>query len=180
MTVKENQPHLYADLATLFSCPPGPNQDLRPVTQTSKAHGRLETRTLWASADVNGYLDWPGLKQGLCLERRVIELATGELSIERVYGLTSLRADQLDLSRLLTRWHGHWGIENRLHWVKDVVLKEDASRVHTGQAPMTLATLRNTVVSFLRALGFDSISHARPHFALNFDQAIAFISASLE
>jgi len=179
MTVKANQPRLYADLALLFRRPPGPQQDLRKVEQTSKTHGRRETRTLWASADVQGYLDWPGLAQGLCLERRVIQLATGKVSIERVYGLTSLSPDQLDLLALLQRWRGHWSIEKRLHWVKDVVLKEDASRVRTAQAPLILATLRNTVVSCLRMLGFERFTHARRHFALHFDQAVACICESL-
>ena len=141
MTVKDNQPTLKADLALLFSRPPGPQQACRMVQSSNKAHGRLETRTLWASADVKGYLDWPHLAQGLCLERRVIDLSSGEIATERVYGLTSLAPDQLALSTLLARWRGQWAIENRLHWVKDVLLKEDASRVRTGQAPFILAVL---------------------------------------
>ncbi len=179
MTVKDNQPTLHADLELLFKGPPGPHQDLRSVQQTSQAHGRLETRTLWASADVKGYVDWPALEQGLCLERRVIHLATGQISTERVYGLTSLAANQLALGNILQRWRGHWTIENRLHWVKDVVLKEDTCRVRPGQAPFILATLRNALVSCLHALGFDSITQARRHFALNFDQALAFICGAL-
>ncbi len=175
MTVKDNQPRLLADLETLFDRRPGPHQDLRRVQQTSKGHGRLETRTLSASADVKGYLDWPGLEQGLCLERRVIQLATGEIATEVAYGLTNLSPNQLALPLLLERWRGHWGIENRLHWPKDVVLKRDASRVRTAQAPMILATLRNALVSFVRALGFASVSQGRRHFALNFDDAVAFI-----
>ena len=180
MTVKENQPSLYADLALFFKRPAGPQQDLRRVQQTSRGHGRLETRTLWATADVKGYLDWPSLEQGLCLERRVIHLDTGEISTERVYGLTSLAANQLDLTKILQRWRGHWAIENRLHWVKDVVLKEDASRVRTGQAPMIFASLRNALVSCLHALGFSSITDGRRHLTLNFDEAVAFICHPLE
>ena len=45
---------------------------------------------------------------------------------------------------------GHWGIENRLHWVRDVTLDEDRSQVRTGQAPRVMATLRNTAISLLR------------------------------
>ncbi len=175
MTVKENQPHLLADLETLVHRRPGPHQDWRTVQQTSKGHGRLETRTLWARADVKGYLDWPGLAQGLCLERRVIQLATGEIATEFAYGLTNLPPNQLALPVLLQRWRGHWGIENRLHWPKDVVLKEDASRVRTAQAPLIWATLRNPLVSVVHALGFASVTLGRRHFALNFDEAVAFI-----
>ena len=180
MTVKDNQPTLHADLDLLFSRALEPAQDLRHVEQTSKGHGRLETRTLWASADVKGYIDWPALEQGLCLERRVITLSTGEISTERVYGLINLTPDQLDLSKVLQPWRGHWDIENRLHWVKDVLLKEDASRVHLAQAPLILAILRNLVVTCLHAVGFDSITEGRRHFALNFDEAIASICGPLE
>ena len=178
MTVKDNQPTWCADLALRFKRPPGPAQDLRTVTHTTRGHGRLETRTLSASVDLKGFVEWPFLEQALCLERRVVDLSTGVISTERVYGLTSLRADQLDLSQLLQRWQGHWGIENRLHWVKDVVLREDASRVRVGQAPFVLAALRNTVVSCLRAFGFDSITQAQRHIALNLDEAVAFICGS--
>jgi len=180
MTVKENQPTLFADLALLFKRPPGPGQDLRTVVQVSKGHGRLETRTLAASTDAKGFVDWPKLEQGLCLERRVVDLATGLISTEHVYGLTNLRADQLDLAKLLQRWRDHWTIENRLHWVKDVIFKEDACRVHVGQAPFVLAALRNALVSCFHALGFDSISQAKRHFALNLDEALAFVCGSLE
>ncbi len=135
MTVKDNQARLHADLALLFRTAPGPHPDLRCVQHVSKAHGRLAIRTLWASADVKAYLDWPALKQALCLERRLVRLATGEISTERVDGLTSLAPDQLDLSQILQPWRGPWSIENRLHWVKDGVLKEDVrcARTATGQ-----------------------------------------------
>ena len=180
MTVKDNQPSLLADLTTFFSRRPGPGQDLRSCQQTTKAHGRLETRTLWASADVHPYLDWPGVQQALCLERRSIRLSTGEISTEVVYGLTSLTPDQLDLAKVLLRWRGHWGIENRLHWVRDVILAEDTCRVHQAAVPQVLAALRNAVISFCRAIAMPNIKDARRHFALNLDQALSFVCGSLE
>ncbi len=61
MVVDDNQPTLKADLALLFSLPPGPHQDRRTVQQSAKGHGRLETRTLTASTDLKGFVDWPGL-----------------------------------------------------------------------------------------------------------------------
>lgn len=180
MTVKDNQPRLLADLTTFFSREPGPGQGLRCVQDTTKAHGRLETRTLWASADVSAYLDWPAAEQALCLERRVIRLSTGEISTQTAYGITSLASDQLDLSKVLERWRGHWGIENRDHWVRDVILGEDASRVHRVALPHVMACLRNAVISFVRAIGMPHVKDARRHFALNLDQAFSFICGSLE
>ncbi len=180
MTVKDNQPRLLADLTTFFSRSPGPGQDVRCIQQTTKAHGRLETRTLWASADVHPYLDWPGVEQALCLERRRICFATGEISTKIVYGLTSLTPDQLDLAKVLARWRGHWGIENREHWVRDVIMAEDACRVHHATRSQVLAALRNTVISLAHALGMPSIKDARRHFALNLDHAFSFVCGSLE
>lgn len=173
MTVKDNQPRLLADLMTFFNRRPGPGQDLWCLQATTKAHGRLETRTLWASADVKAYLEWPGAEQALCLERRVVRLSTGEISTETVYGLISLASDQLDLSKVLTRWRGHWRIENREHWVRDVIMADDACRVHQASCPQVLAALRNAVISLCHAVGRPSIQNARRHFALNLDQAFS-------
>ncbi len=180
MTVKDNQPRLREDLMTFFRRRPGPGQDLRCIQATTKAHGRLETRTLWASADVKSYLDWPGVEQALCLERRVVRLSTGEISTEMVYGLISLAPEQLDLSKVLTRWRGHWGIENREHWGRDVIMAEDSCRVHQAARSQVLAALRNAVISLCHALGRSGIKDARRHFALNLDQAFSFVCGSLE
>jgi hypothetical protein len=180
MTVKDNQPRLLADLTTFFSRPPGPGQDLRQVSQTRKGHGRLEVRTLFVSADGQSYIDWPGAQQALCLERRVIRLSTGELSTERVYGITSLAPDQVPLATLLERWQGHWAIENREHWVRDVIFQEDACQVHTADLPHVLACLRNAVISLVHLLGLPSVKDARRHFALHLDQALSFVCGALD
>ena len=119
-------------------------------------------------------------QQALCLERRSLTLATGEIATQRVYGVTSLTPDQLDLSKVLVRWRGHWSIENREHWVRDVIMAEDASRVHLAAVPQVLAGLRNAVISLCRAVGMPNIKAARRHFALNLDQAFSFVCGSLD
>ncbi len=178
MVVDDNQPTLKADIALLFSRPPGPQQDRRTVQQSAKGHGRLETRTRTASTHLKGFVDWPGVEQGLCLERRVVCLSTGEISTETEYGILSLRPDQLSLSDVLTRWRGHWTIENQLHWSRDVVMGEDASRLRSGHAPQTFAALRNTVISLVHQVGYASLSAARRHFALHFHEALSLIGVS--
>ena len=175
MVVKDNQPRLLADLETLFARPPGPAQDLRMVQQVTKAHGRLEIRTLSASVDLKGYLDWPGVEQGLRLERRVYYLASGKHFCEVDYALLSLPPDQIDLDTILTRWREHWHIENKLHWVRDVVMGEDASRVRRDAAPHALAALRNAVITLVKLFGFDSLTQARRHYALNFHEAASIV-----
>ena len=175
MVVDDNQPTLKADVARLFDLPPGPGQDLRITRQVSSGHGRVETRILAASSDLKGYVDWPGVEQGLRLERRVYYQATGRTTVEVEYGVLSLAPDQIDLPTVLTRWRGHWSIENNLHWTRDVVMGEDASRVRSGNAPQTLAALRNAVISLVKRLGHTSVSQARRHFALNLDQALSIV-----
>ncbi len=178
MVVGDNQPTLKADVALLFARPPGPQQEQRVVRQVSKGHGRLETRTLSASADLKGYVNWPGVEQGLRLERRVVSLATGEVTTEVEYGVLSLTPDQIDLMTVLTRWRGHWSIENQLHRSRDVVLGEDACRVRSGSAPQALAALRNTVISLVKRLGHASLTHARLHYALNLHEALSVVGIS--
>jgi hypothetical protein len=180
MVVKDNQPILRADLVTLFARPPGPAQDLRGVQQVNKGRGRIEVRTLLASVDLNDYLDWPGLAQSLCLERKVHYLKSGQTTLERVYGLTSLAPDQLDLHKLLIRWRGHWGIENKLHWVRDVQMGEDACRVRTASAPQALAAFRNSTISLVKLLGYPSVKNARRRFALDLHHALMVVCGSLE
>jgi hypothetical protein len=178
MVVDDNHPRLKADVALLFEVPPGPGQDRRVVQQVSKGHGRLETRTLSASTDLKGYVNWPGVEQGLRLERRVVCLSTGEITTEIEYGLLSLSPDQIDLATVLTRWRGHWSIENKLHWTRDVVMGEDASRVRSGAAPQTLAALRNTVIALVKRLGHTSLTQARCHYALNLHEALSVVGIS--
>jgi len=60
---------------------------------------------------------------------------------------------------------GHWGIENQLHWVRDVPYDEDRSQVRTGHAPRIMATFRNTAISLLRMTGCSCIAAGLRHHA---------------
>jgi hypothetical protein len=107
-------------------------------------------------ADLAAYLAWPGARQVFQVQRRVVVPATGEVREETVYGISSLGREQADAWRLARSVRQHWHIENRSHWVRDVTLGEDASRVRTAPIPQVLAALRNVVIGLLHA-------HGRPH-----------------
>ena len=81
------------------------------------------------------------------LNRRVITCTTGVVREEVVYGLTSLATSR-----------AHWSIENRSHWVRDVVFDEDRSQVRVGSIPEVMAALRNAVIGLLRTSGHDRIA----------------------
>lgn len=76
------------------------------------------------------------------------------------YGITSVPRSLADAVTLLSWNRGHWSIENRSHYVRDVTFGEDASRIRKGHAPRTLATLRNALLTHLRAQGVTNIAAA--------------------
>lgn len=99
------------------------------------------------------------------VERKVTQ--NDETSYESVLYVTSLTAAQASPADLLAYVRAHWTIENRVHWVRDVTLGEDASRVRTGNAPRVMATLRNLVISLLRLHGATNIAGALRYNAGN-------------
>jgi predicted transposase YbfD/YdcC len=97
---------------------------------------------------------WKGLKQGFRLTRE--RTIGGKKTVEVVHGITSLSADRADASTLLGYVRDHWRIENQLHYVRDVTLREDACRVRSGGAPQVLAALRNSVIHLLTEVDAES------------------------
>jgi predicted transposase YbfD/YdcC len=76
-------------------------------------------------------------------------------STEAVYAITRLTAEKAGPAQLLALSRAHWGIENRLHYVRDVTCREDQARTNAGHAPQVLAALRNTALTVIRRLGFN-------------------------
>ncbi len=116
---------------------------------------------------------WPGLAQVCRLTRtRVLR---GKTSHETVYASTSLAAETAGAARLLDLSREHWGIENKLHYVRDVTCREDQARTNAGHAPQVLAALRNATLTLLRRLGFKPVEGFE-HFAEHRQAAIDTVS----
>lgn len=96
------------------------------------------------------------------------------MTTEIAYAITSLSAERASAAALLALNRGHWGIENRLHWVRDVSFGEDACRAKAEQCPQNLAALRNVGLTLLRTSGVNEILStlrdfaARPYDLLKF------------
>jgi predicted transposase YbfD/YdcC len=161
--VKDNQHHLLDALVTLFRLEPPPGETFAIASQRGRRGDRQEERTLRASTILNAYLDWPHLGQ-VCTVERVIT-RKGRTTHETAYAITSLTPQQANAARLATIWRGHWGIENRLHWVRDVTFDEDRSQIRTGNGPQVVAALRNTVIGILRRAGHTNIAAALRTYA---------------
>jgi predicted transposase YbfD/YdcC len=115
---------------------------------TDKEHGRLEVRRYWQTEKLDWFADrseWEGLKSvGVVEARRTVG---GKQSVERRYYLSSLSNDA---ERFAKAVRGHWGVENILHWVLDVVFGEDDSRARSGYAAENLAATRRLAINLLR------------------------------
>ena len=119
------------------------------------AHGRTESRSIKVVDldDTPAAALFPHATRAIKVVRRRRDRRTGQTSTEIVYAVTSLTYRQADPA-LLAGWiQGHWGIENRVHHVRDVTQGEDASRIRTGTGPQVMAVLRNTALNLHRLDG---------------------------
>ncbi|MEN3585590.1 hypothetical protein AAH978_15725 [Streptomyces sp. ZYX-F-203] len=124
----------------------------------TRAHHRIEIRRLKAAAF--DHLDYPDAKQALQMVRWRLDRATGELTIERIYLITSLAPGAATGPELPSWIRGHWGIENLPHHVRDRTFREDDSKIRTGHLPRTMASLRNLAISVHRQDGATNIAAA--------------------
>jgi predicted transposase YbfD/YdcC len=170
-TAKGNQSELQETIAHLFEPEPvtpgfAPTPtDFKTTRDVNKDHGRLEVRALTASSMLKDYLDWPYLEQVFKLERRFINLKTGEITSQTRYGLTSLSSHQASPEQLAHYVRAYWGIENGLHYRRDVTFKEDRCRLRIGHAARTMATLNNLVLALISRQGYSNVPQARRRFA---------------
>jgi predicted transposase YbfD/YdcC len=179
--VKDNQPTLRADVELLFTADDRTVEgghlahDFRTARQLDKGHGRLEVRQLTTSAELTGYCDWPGLAQVFRLERERLQLRSGKQQREVVYGLTSLPPAAAPPARLLELGRAYWGIENGLHYRRDVTFHEDAIRLTQGHAGHVMATLNNLVIGLLRLAGFTNLAAARRRCAADLPTTLTLL-----
>lgn len=151
--------------------------DKRETATCERRRGRLEIRYLCATEALAGVLDWPHLAQ-VFMVIRSWQCGT-DVGQEIHWGITSLPAAVAGVERLLELRRGHWGIENRLHYVKDVTLGEDASLLHEGQGPAVMSLLRDTVVSALHQAGHQQIAARLRYHARHPAAALALLGLTL-
>jgi predicted transposase YbfD/YdcC len=187
-TLKENQPRTYQAIEQLFQPQqPQPGHggvatDFRTARQAGKDHGRIECRTLTASAMLDDHLrtelQWPGVSQVFRLARYAREVSTGKVRQEVVYGLTSLTPQQAGPERLLEITRRHWLIENGLHHRRDVTLREDATRAKSKPFARALAIFNNLVLGLAMLAGYANLAEARRVWAAHPDDGLRlFMSA---
>lgn len=170
LTVKANQPTLLKRLKAL------PWKDVPAGDRThGKGHGRVESRTVKVTAVAAG-IGFPHAHQAIQVTRRSRRAKAATWHTETVYAVTDLDFDDITPARLAEVIRAHWGIENRLHWVRDVTLAEDLSQIRTGNAPAAIATLRNLAISLHRLSGADNIAAASRHVSRHPARALRLVA----
>lgn len=145
-TVKANQPELLEDLTFYFQN----NDNEADFIHTGNGeHGRIETRKIWVTNQLNDYLNFPHVQQAFMIERESIEKKTGKLTQELVYGITSKPADQADPQQVLADNRGHWRVES-CHYMIDWNYDEDRHQIRTGFGPENITRLRRFAIGLLK------------------------------
>jgi predicted transposase YbfD/YdcC len=151
LALKDNQPTMHQEVEQFFE---SARADAFCDTRSDQAesvdgdHGRIEVRRVFASDDI-GWMadksDWKGLQSVVMVESE--RTVGSNTSTERRYSLTSRAAHAAVLAECV---RGHWGIENKLHWVLDMAFDEDRSRIRRGNAPDNFALLRKIALNLLK------------------------------
>ena len=148
LTVKDNQPGLKRELGAL------PWKDVPAVSSVDTGHGRRVRRTVQA-VEAPAWIDFPGAAQVIRIRRtRTVNKRGGgrRTTTEVAHLICSLPMTDAP-PELVASWaRGHWTIENRLHWVRDVVFDEDRHQLRTRNGPQIMAALRNLAISLIRLL----------------------------
>lgn len=157
LSLKENQPGLHSECEEWFEWRRGPHPEDEAVVlgydaQVDGGHGRIETRKVWSTEALEGLSTcerWPGLTTLVLVEST--RQVAAQASMERRYYISSLpgTTDE-DAKRLGGVIRTHWEIENRVHWVLDVAMGEDANRTRAGESAQNLALIRKLALNLLR------------------------------
>ena len=145
------------------------------IEQTTIKHkGRIEHRKVCVYKNLSGISsEWIGLKRIIRVERMTIK--NQRITRETAYYISSIQSNRAQ--KFAKHIQQHWGIENRLHWVKDVSMKEDVSKTAKGNAAQNISIMRNITINLFRTNGFDSIKYATQFYANNFKELRCLITS---
>jgi len=150
--LKGNQSGLLKAVETYFEAQ-------ETMTQTNKGHGRIEKRTVSLSHQLEHIPEFPGLKTLIRVDsqRRVYRANITEISHETRYYVASFTER---VQSFAERIRGYWGVENKVHYVRDVTQGEDASRIRTGGLPQIWSVARNLALNLYREHGYKNMARA--------------------
>jgi len=153
-TVKNNQPSVFQDIALYFK----DRKDPDFILCDPPDHGRIEIRKIWATTELNDYLNFPHVGQAFVIQREFTDKKTGKDSCDIAYGITSRTPEQADPERVLATNRGHWSIENSCHYIIDWNFHEDRSRISKGYGPENITRLRRFAIGVIKSKGARNVA----------------------
>jgi hypothetical protein len=171
ITLKTDKPKLYRKAKEKISgVLSGPPHDV----MTEKGRGRTKVWSCWAS-DADG-IEFPHLRQVACILREAFSAAGEKISKEVAIVITSATQEQMTASSINRHVKNHWGIENKSHYVRDTVYREDQNQAYSGNGPNALAALRNLAIGLYRLKGVQNVKEATELIHLDRARAIQFMT----
>ena len=167
MTVKNNQPRLLTQLKTITT----QTQAEDRFVDIENKRGRITCRIVNVFTDLSGIdFDWVGLQSLLCVER--IGSRQGKPYQQTNYYISSLSTSACEFALGI---RSHWHIENRLHWVKDVIFGEDAAPLTDYNASTNWSIIRTLVINVVRMAGYDSLTKAKRFLGHNINKLFSLL-----
>jgi predicted transposase YbfD/YdcC len=171
MTVKGNRPALQR---AVFDA-------VLPLLR-EKPHDIMEDRSrdrrkIWScwTADASG-INFPGAAQAAIIIREIFEVSGDRVSKEMALVLTSADAERMTAASLNHHKRSHWGIENKSHYPRDTVYREDNNQTWTGNGPQVLASIRNLAIGLIRLKGISAIKATTEWISGNRTRALQFMA----
>ena len=171
MTVKGNQPSLQKKVA----------EKILPLLRKAPCHvieehsrGRIKRWSCWITGAEG--IDFPHARQAACIRRDVSEISGDRISKEYALILTSRKAGKMTAADANRHIRGHWGIENKNHYVRDTVYREDHNQAWAGEGPQALASLRNLTLGLFRLKNAGSIKETTEWVCRDRIRALQFMT----
>ena len=149
---------------------------LERAGEVEKGHGRIDERLIVRSFRVAGKIEFPYVEQVFRVTRRSVEVRSGKISEQTIYGITSLPVEKYSAAALLALTRRHWRIENGLHYRRDVTFKEDQVRKKSFNGGQLMAALNNLAIGILRKTGWENIAQARRYYEFHFAKGLDLIT----
>jgi len=161
-TAKDNQLTLAQDIRLAFENPKTPDYS-EPYTL---AHGRIESRSIWTSTQLNDYLDFPFVGQIFAIRRHTIDKKSGKETNDIAYGLTSHSPMSANAEQVLKFNRDHWGVESH-HYLLDWNWNEDRCTIRKGHGPENITCLRRFATGLIKSISKDSVASTIEKLARN-------------
>jgi predicted transposase YbfD/YdcC len=169
--VKGNQPTLEKTVCELLGERADPAE--ADHVSTERGHGRVNRRAIWTKPATGG--GFPYAAQVFRVRRDVFDLDGVAVSKEITHGITSLSGSPAGAQEIAGWVRGQWGIENKIHWVRDAVWREDASHAYTGSGAQVMAGFRNLAMGLIRRCGITQIKRTLQRLSRNPVQTLELV-----